>query len=432
MPRRHLVSRCPGFCPQCTFGWTNATRELLASDHFGSIRRWRDSRLKALGEDHEAMLWLSLGPNPKSSDAMSDAAPKADRAHLDNLQLEQSLSLLRMEKQSIQARPDDLKYPVLTLPNEITSEIFLHFLPPYPECPPSSGLLSPTLLTHICRKWREIALSTPTLWRAIWLDSDIQPDFGSRKQILESWLVRSCSCPISIKVFDSCDSVEEDILQALIPHGLRWEHLEVDLDGAPLHIIDGLTPLLRELKLNLDGSLSCLVSLKDAPLLRTVFLNDGATTNMILPWAQLTSLTLDDVYPKDCTPILLQTYNLVRCQLNIMRDWRHAIEPDVKLPCLESLVLVGKYGEVTEYLGTFIVPALRKLELPEMYLKPDPVSVLTAFISKSGCKLQEVRMTGPRSTPSVVYRTMFPLISIFSFEEPAPESEEEDEDDEAT
>ncbi|KAJ7156539.1 hypothetical protein C8R43DRAFT_1106114 [Mycena crocata] len=357
---------------------------------------------------------------------MSDAAPTADRARgLKNveaeiLQLEQSLS--------IQARLDDLKYPALTLPNEITSEIFLHFLPPYPKCPPSSGLLSPTLLTHICRKWREIALSTPTLWRAIWLDSDIQPDFGSRKQILESWLVRSCSCPISIKVFDSCDSVEEDILQALNPHALRWEYLEVDLDGAPLHIIDGLTPLLRELKLHLDGSLSCLVSLKDAPLLRTVFLNDGATTNIILPWAQLTSLTLDDVYPKQCTPILLQTCNLVHCQLGLTRHPGHAIEPDVKLPCLESLVLVGKYGEVTEYLGTFIVPALRKLEVPEMYLKPDPVSVLTAFISKSGCKLQEVRITGPKSTPSALYRKALPFVSNFSFEEAEDESEREDDD----
>ncbi|KAJ7641164.1 hypothetical protein FB45DRAFT_712335, partial [Roridomyces roridus] len=57
--------------------------------------------------------------------------------------------------------------PVLTLPNEITSEIFVHFLPPYPVCPPMTGLDSPTSLTHICRQWREIALATPKLWRAI-------------------------------------------------------------------------------------------------------------------------------------------------------------------------------------------------------------------------------------------------------------------------
>ncbi|KAJ7187330.1 hypothetical protein C8R46DRAFT_1059491 [Mycena filopes] len=62
---------------------------------------------------------------------------------------------------------DPIPYPVLTLPNEIVSEIFIRVLPPYPECPPWKGSLSPSLLTQICRKWREIALSTPELWRAM-------------------------------------------------------------------------------------------------------------------------------------------------------------------------------------------------------------------------------------------------------------------------
>ncbi|KAJ6504128.1 hypothetical protein C8R47DRAFT_1247934 [Mycena vitilis] len=35
-----------------------------------------------------------------------------------------------------------------------------------PTCPPLTGTLSPTLLTIICRQWREIALALPALWRA--------------------------------------------------------------------------------------------------------------------------------------------------------------------------------------------------------------------------------------------------------------------------
>ncbi|KAJ7705931.1 hypothetical protein B0H14DRAFT_2415857, partial [Mycena olivaceomarginata] len=53
--------------------------------------------------------------------------------------------------------------PVLTLPNEIISEIFVQFLPVYPLSSPSTGPFSPTLLTQICRRWREIALTTPLL-----------------------------------------------------------------------------------------------------------------------------------------------------------------------------------------------------------------------------------------------------------------------------
>ncbi|KAJ7252245.1 hypothetical protein C8J57DRAFT_1520084 [Mycena rebaudengoi] len=69
----------------------------------------------------------------------------------------------RCERDKFQSRLDDYKYPVLTLPAEITSEIFIHFLPIYPLRPPPTGLLSPALLGQICRKWRDVALGTPRL-----------------------------------------------------------------------------------------------------------------------------------------------------------------------------------------------------------------------------------------------------------------------------
>jgi hypothetical protein len=101
---------------------------------------------------------------------------EADRARVADLDaqishLERSLSALREEKNLAQERLDSYKYPVLTLPNEIVSEIFIHSLPAYPEYPPLTGLHSPTLLTHICRRWREIALGAPALWRAIQFNS---------------------------------------------------------------------------------------------------------------------------------------------------------------------------------------------------------------------------------------------------------------------
>ncbi|KAJ7186622.1 hypothetical protein C8R46DRAFT_879741 [Mycena filopes] len=97
-------------------------------------------------------------------------ARAADRALLADIDtrianLEQALAQLRTAKESAQARLDAFKYPVLTLPVDIVSEIFTQFLPAYPLCPPLIGFSSPTLMTYICRLWREIALSTPTLWR---------------------------------------------------------------------------------------------------------------------------------------------------------------------------------------------------------------------------------------------------------------------------
>ncbi|KAJ7641254.1 hypothetical protein FB45DRAFT_785265, partial [Roridomyces roridus] len=88
---------------------------------------------------------------------------------------------------------------VFTLPNELISEIFCHFIPEYPLCPPHMGLSSPTVLTHICRRWRQIALGTPELWRAIsLLDPGIEqvqePDPGA----VEFWLQHSGCLPLSL------------------------------------------------------------------------------------------------------------------------------------------------------------------------------------------------------------------------------------------
>ncbi|KAJ6577973.1 hypothetical protein B0H19DRAFT_1122031 [Mycena capillaripes] len=96
------------------------------------------------------------------------AGLEADRVRVAQLEaqilhLERSLSELRIEQSLTQERLDSYTYPVLTLPNEIISEIFIHFLPTYPFCPPLTGVLSPTILTHIFRRLREIALGTPVL-----------------------------------------------------------------------------------------------------------------------------------------------------------------------------------------------------------------------------------------------------------------------------
>jgi hypothetical protein len=83
---------------------------------------------------------------------------------------------------------------------------------------------------------------------------------------------------------------------------------------------------------------------------------------------------------------------------------------------------------VIGFLETLIVPALRSLEIPEQFLEPNPIELLAAFISKSGCKLEEVEITGPRAVPESSYLKAFPSIPRFLFtnEESSDESDSSD------
>ncbi|KAJ7241497.1 hypothetical protein B0H12DRAFT_43580 [Mycena haematopus] len=352
------------------------------------------------------------------------------------LDLENMISALRLEQAQVQSRLDSYKYPVLTLPNEIISQIFTHFPPPYPSCPPLTGTLSPTSLTHICRQWREIALSLPSLWRAMNLshngisleeeEEEQEEDLLlQRDHMANLWLTRSRSCPLSIE-FDAQDEddydLNHDILNVLAPHCTRLEHLKLVLFLRDLPFIEDIMPLLRSLDLEILGdrtthSLIIPVPLYHHSLLRSVRLNDIATMRVISPWAQLTSLALYDMFIRECVPILQQTSNLIYCEL----DLRHSVNrgSEITLPRLESLVLKGQdldAGPFLGYLESFITPAIRHLRISEQFLGNEPIHSLTKFISKSGCKLQEVCITDKDSSVStVLYRDALQTISRLSF-----------------
>ncbi|KAJ7918301.1 hypothetical protein B0H13DRAFT_2269192 [Mycena leptocephala] len=213
------------------------------------------------------------------------------------------------------------------------------------------------ILTKICQ-WRDVALTTPELWRAIRLSGNTIPS-ERQSHIANIWLIRPAD----------------------------------------------------------SGFL-------EVPLLRTVVLTHPAAAAVTLPWGQLTSLTLRDLELNASTDILHRTSNLVHCHLRPWNDG-NAVEyigPDIVLPSLESLTFHRYSDPVTGYLQSFVVPALRSLRIPEQLLGWKPINSLRTFISKSGCKLQAVDITGRVTRLERSYRRAFPSIPRFSFN--GKESEE--------
>jgi hypothetical protein len=174
-----------------------------------------------------------------------------------------------------------------------------------------------TLLTHICRTWREIALSTPALWSAIGTSYHDGIPLKQKHHIFDLSLKRPRFCPLFLEIVDGTDVAE--ILAAVVPPRARWKHQQLECSSlSHLPIVEGPMHLLRHLYFVLDNfPARDVLAFRGVPLLRTVILNDGAASSVILPWAQLTSLTLFGVYLRESVPVLQKTLNLVRCELEV-------------------------------------------------------------------------------------------------------------------
>ncbi|KAJ7487315.1 hypothetical protein B0H11DRAFT_2015205 [Mycena galericulata] len=348
----------------------------------------------------------------------------ADRTLIEDLEgeistLKESISKLRAKQKRARKRLNAYKYPILTLPDEMISEIFLHFIPPYPRCPPRTGRKSPLHLTHICRKWRVIALATPALWRAVSLGGLNSSEDHVR--FLEAWLSRSGTFPLSIQMHDDTPAISKAKLEAVGPHRARLEHVDVHVESLTmlLPLAAGPLPLLRTLEIRVGDHAyePSGVAFRGVPLLRAATLWDFTYPTDFVPWGQLTSLSLVDKEPDAVTRILKWTPQLVHCELMVCDDEQE--QPYTTLPHLKTLTLM-KYdmNELTPpaYLNAFILPSLRRLQIPDEFLRPDPVDALGAFIKKSGCKLREVFITGDIIVPKSTYRDEFPEIKKFAFD----------------
>ncbi|KAJ7704505.1 hypothetical protein B0H17DRAFT_12944 [Mycena rosella] len=355
-------------------------------------------------------------PSVEEIAVREDLRVRITRIDAQILALESSLRSLRGERKVLERRLHAHTYPVLTLPNEIAAHIFVHFLPVYPRCPPLTGLFSPTTLGHICYKWREIALSTPALWRAIDIYLNDNAELQPSLRIVESWLTRSASCPLSIRLLSSGPALSDldPVLQACVSHSARWEYMKINT--IPLDYIgnSGSMPLLRSLAVEgkvLEGS-GWIASSIDAPQLQKLTLGRYREIfAAMIPWGQLKTLQLTGVAPHQFMAILRHTVNLVHCKLNIIEEPENnsnaADSATVKLIHLEALVLVQWVDDPwqTGWFDSLTLPALRRLQIAEECLgRERPVDTLLSFIARSGCSLEQVFILTLSSLSDDAYR----------------------------
>ncbi|KAJ7233885.1 hypothetical protein C8J57DRAFT_159026 [Mycena rebaudengoi] len=315
---------------------------------------------------------------------------------------------------------------ILTLPTDITTEIFLHFIPAYPECPLLTGPLSPTFLGHICRTWRDMAFSTPLLWRAIGLWG--LEHWEVKLHVLSIWLARSRTCPLSIFLTYHGGDGEHDnfdftrFLDVMIPHSARWEHIDLILPFEILRMIGIHFPLLRYLALGPTdphtelSPLNVISPFRNAPRLTRVDLSyyfDPFT--IMLPFSQLTSISAQLLTTSQCAEVLRQADALVEFKSDLFMEDENISTLHMKH--LQSLKLGNSYAYNSSPSGQVLLdaltaPALRFLKISEcLFPNCDPIPSVDAFVARSGCKLTALKIIQALA-PEMKYRAAFRAIEL--------------------
>jgi len=308
--------------------------------------------------------------------------------------------------------------PIRQLSSEVLAEIFIYCLPSDRN---STRSLSeaPLLLGLVCKRWREVSLSTPHLWTSLHI---VIPDTSNiaalsavaeaRMRGVESWLGRSGTLPLSISVYSiprlhrdhhtarakAVFGMTERLWKCFAFYSSRWQSIELMATTACIPIFSGLQemresfPLLETFRFKLLENHPLPPELyvfkakklgEQAPRLRHLYIShiscDLLTEPSTFPCARLSHLELfPSPRPHTITicralDILSMCPNLVFCGFNINCGlMRGEEEPPswqslISFPRLEKLKVVMniypgrlKKWNVFEY---FDAPALRSLDI---------------------------------------------------------------------
>ncbi|KAJ7633305.1 hypothetical protein B0H17DRAFT_1149949 [Mycena rosella] len=341
--------------------------------------------------------------------------------------LELGLARLRIEKKQIFKGLDTLIYPILTLPPEITSEIFLRYVDSphfrYTHDPHHS----PLRLASVCRAWRAVALSTQALWTHFYAGpNDIGGPAGeeSLSRRLQVWLPRAGSLPVTLKMSLPTSASKDMVLSILARHSSQWRNL--DLQSAepfcfPIDSIRAPLSSLKKIQLNidylpLDGS-GCITAFFNAPQLREAHLDRLSLSRISLPWIQLTNLKLWGQSLSDCLEILDQTPNLesLDCAVSPAPFWVTMPAPHVRT-MIHLRTLHCMFDRDLKILDHLMLPTLRQLELFD--LTSEGHARVESLVARSGCCVQSLYLGRTSLTQS--YACLSTLHSLTEITMPSP------------
>jgi len=181
-------------------------------------------------------------------------------------------------------------------------------------------------VSDVCRRWREVALTTSALWSDIQLVHSESTNSAQRvAEMAQDWLRRTgISRPISFAICShagaSLRNFTSFILPVILPASNRWQHLRLDLSADKIHCLSPIKGALSSLK-SLRAKLlppdkpKCDI-FEIAPKLFHVHIEcEWSSGGFALPWTQLTDVSFNsNMSLDDCLTIISDCLNLVSCE----------------------------------------------------------------------------------------------------------------------
>lgn len=315
------------------------------------------------------------------------------------------------------------------LPAEMISEFALHASGHYTRHPEGVDVCNLKksvvwVLSQVCHSWRVSMLSFRSLWAAV----EINPRSAlsrvpARAELVAELLRRSGDMPLSISfnlppaVHDGpsnflqllalarvggVSSPSLDFLDPWFDHSHRWKCATIRFQAqrsllSKLSSLKGKFPCLEELHLSItppEGNPDYTVDAFElTPRLQSLTLSLGGhgVGTVLLPYHQLKHYAQPMHLPGNHLQILADlASNVLDCTFRA----DHALDddeptgPDIPalLPCARTLQVHG-----ATFLDHLTTPALLRLYLDNTY-SYDEIASLPAFISRSSCPLQDLRI----------------------------------------
>ncbi|KAJ6505556.1 hypothetical protein C8R45DRAFT_973104 [Mycena sanguinolenta] len=305
---------------------------------------------------------------------------------------------LKARRESLQRTIDAHKAlisPMRRIPYDVLREIFSACLPT------AHGALidiseAPLLFGRVCRHWRALAYSAPTLWTSIHIPPLRPPErsvdfFPQLRPVIEQWLERTAACTLSVSLVETSEYGSDPDTHpiSLLPNlSHRLRHLS--LCGDPRLLLPILClgsdslPALESIDIYDKSNRPYRFGIEHPEalnLLQLPGLTDISLRVMVDPlslplnWSQLTCLDLRCFPPSHDTgldgvgalELLRRCPSLVRCRLGLYRNDSGLASNTsmITLPQLQTLILTGNF-HLPKWIPHLVVPQLRFLQIGDV------------------------------------------------------------------